>query len=141
LNQVREYRRGNQKRTIQRNWQYRVHRTKKNKTKTIQRNWQHRVHRTKKNKQKQSRETDNIGYTERRKTKQKQSRETDNIGYTGRRKRKQKHNTICVAHHYTQANINNVNKTWALLRTTGDKDRTSFLCGNRYGHHSTTLRT
>jgi len=31
---VREYRRGNQKRTIQRNWQHRVHKTKKNKTKT-----------------------------------------------------------------------------------------------------------
>ena len=31
---VREYRRGNQKRAIQRNWQYRVHKTKTNKTKT-----------------------------------------------------------------------------------------------------------
>ena len=31
---------------------------------------------------------------------------------TGRRQRKQKnHNTICVGHHYTQANTNNVNKT------------------------------
>ena len=29
---VREHRRGNQKRTIQRNWQHRVHKTKKNKT-------------------------------------------------------------------------------------------------------------
>jgi hypothetical protein len=28
---VREYRRGNQKWTIQRNWQHRVHKTKKNK--------------------------------------------------------------------------------------------------------------
>jgi hypothetical protein len=27
--------------TIQRNWQHRVHKVKKNKTKTIQRNWQH----------------------------------------------------------------------------------------------------
>jgi hypothetical protein len=45
---VREYRRGNPKRTIQRNWQHRVHKTKINKTKTIQRNWQHRVHKTKK---------------------------------------------------------------------------------------------
>ena len=43
---------GNQKWTIQRNWQHRVHKTKKNKTKTIQRNWQHRVHKTKKNKTK-----------------------------------------------------------------------------------------
>ena len=31
---VREYRRSNQKRTIQRNWQHRVHKTKKNKAKT-----------------------------------------------------------------------------------------------------------
>ena len=31
---VREYRCGNQKWTIQRNWQHRVHKTKKNKTNT-----------------------------------------------------------------------------------------------------------
>jgi hypothetical protein len=31
---VREYRRGNQKRTIQRNWQHRVYKTKKYKSKT-----------------------------------------------------------------------------------------------------------
>jgi hypothetical protein len=30
--------------TIQRNWQHGVHKTKNNKTKTIQRNWQHGVH-------------------------------------------------------------------------------------------------
>jgi hypothetical protein len=40
-----------------------------------------------------------------------QSRETDNIGYTRGRRTKQKHNTICVGHHYTQTNTNNVNKT------------------------------
>jgi hypothetical protein len=28
-----------------------------------------------------------------------------------KQKQKQKHNTICVGHHYTQANTNNVNKT------------------------------
>ena len=33
---VREYQRGNQKRTIHRNWQHRVHMTKKNKIKTTQ---------------------------------------------------------------------------------------------------------
>ena len=38
-----------------------------------------------------------------------QSRETDNQWYTGHEK--QKHNTICVGHHYTQTNTNNVNKT------------------------------
>ena len=31
---VREYRRGNQKKEIQRNWQHRLHKTKKNKAKT-----------------------------------------------------------------------------------------------------------
>ena len=34
---------------------------------------------------------------------------------TGRRQTKQK-----KTHHYTQANTNNVNKTWALLQTTGN---------------------
>ena len=38
-----------------------------------------------------------------------------------RRKAKQKHNTICTGHHYTHTNTNNVNKTWALLQTTGRK--------------------
>jgi hypothetical protein len=40
-----------------------------------------------------------------------QFRETGNIGYTRRRKAKQKHNMICVGHHYTLTNVNNVNKT------------------------------
>jgi len=44
-----------------------------------------------------------------------QSTETDNIEYTRPRKTKQKYNTICVGHHYTQTNTNNVNKTWSLL--------------------------
>ena len=44
---VREYLRGNQTWTIQRNWQHRVHQRKTAKTKTIQRNWQHRVHQRK----------------------------------------------------------------------------------------------
>ena len=33
-------------------------------------------------------------------------------------KQKQKHNIICVGHHYTQTNINKVNKTWTLLSQT-----------------------
>jgi len=49
------------------------------------------------------------------------SRETGNIGYTRRRKTKQKHNTICVGHHHTKTNTNNVNKTWAHLQTAGGK--------------------
>jgi len=37
-----------------------------------------------------------------------QYRETGNIGYTIWRGKKPKHNTICVCHHYAQANTNNV---------------------------------
>jgi hypothetical protein len=36
----------NKTKTIQRNWQHKIHKTNKNKTKTIQRNWQHRIHKT-----------------------------------------------------------------------------------------------
>ena len=43
---------------------------------------------------------------------------TGNKGYTIRIK----HNPICVGHQYAQTNINKVNKTWALLQTTGGKD-------------------
>jgi hypothetical protein len=39
-----------------------------------------------------------------------------------REQTKQKHNTICVGHHYSQANTNNANKTWTLLQTTRGKD-------------------
>ena len=57
-------------------------------------------------------------------------------------KEKQKHNTICVGHPYTLTNTNNVNKTWALLQTTGGKEEPSIvLCGNRNGHDNTELRT
>jgi hypothetical protein len=42
-------------------------------------------------------------------------------------KKKQKTNTICVVHHYPQANTNNVNKTWALLQTTGGKDEPNIV--------------
>ena len=38
---------------------------------------------------------------------------------TRRRKTKQNHSTVCVGHHYTQTNTTNVNKTCALLQTTG----------------------
>jgi hypothetical protein len=64
---VREYRRGNKKWTIQRNWQHTcmVHKTKKNKTKTQY-----------------------------------------NMRWTP----------------LSETNTNNVNKTWALLQTTGGKD-------------------
>ena len=35
--------------------------------------------------------------------------------YTRQRKTMQKHYTMCVGHHYMQANTNNVNKTRSLL--------------------------
>ena len=38
-----------------------------------------------------------------------------------------KKNTICVGHHYTQTNTNNVNKTRALLQTTGGKDEPNIV--------------
>ena len=64
------------------------------------------------------------------------SSETCNIEYTRRRQTKQKHNTIYVGHHYAQTNTNNINKTWALLQRTGDKDEPNIvLCRNRNGHH------
>ena len=57
-----------------------------------------------------------------------QSRETSNIGYTRRRQTQQKHNTICVGHHYTQANTNNVNKTGALLQPNEGKEERNIVC-------------
>ena len=70
-----------------------------------------------------------------------QSRETCNIEYTRRRK-KEKNNTVCAGHHYRQTNTNHVNKTRALLQTTGGKDEQNIafmqIC-NRY--HNTELRT
>ena len=38
-----------------------------------------------------------------------QSTETGNMGYTRQRLTKQRHNLICLGHHYTQTNTNNVN--------------------------------
>ena len=54
--------------------------------------------------------------------KNEQFRETGIIAYTRRRQTKQKYSTICVGHHPSQTNTNNINKTWALLQTTGGKD-------------------
>ena len=60
--------------------------------------------------------------------KNEQSRETGNIGYSrGRKTKLTQHNTICVGHHYTQTNTNNVNKTWALLQTTGGTEELNIV--------------
>jgi hypothetical protein len=50
-----------------------------------------------------------------------------NIGYSWLRKKKQKYNTLCVEHHYVQTNMNNVYKTWTLLKTTGGKDEPNIV--------------
>jgi len=42
-------------------------------------------------------------------------------------KAQEKYNTICVGHHHMQANTNNVNKTRALLQTTGGKDEPNIV--------------
>jgi hypothetical protein len=51
-------------------------------------------------------------------------------------KNKQKHNTMCVGNHYPQANTNNVNKTWALLQTTGGKDEPTIVCMRKSQHET-----
>jgi hypothetical protein len=56
-----------------------------------------------------------------------QSSETGSIWYTRRRKTKQKYNAICVGHHCTETNTNNLNKTWARLQTTGGKDEPNIV--------------
>jgi hypothetical protein len=128
-------RRGNKTWTIQRNWQHRVHKTKKNKTKT-QRNWQHRVHKTKKNKTKTQRNWQhrvhktkkNKAKTQRNwqhrvhKTKKNKAKTQRNwqhrVHKTKKNKAKTQHN-IC----WTPLITNNVNnKTCALLQKTGGKE-------------------
>ena len=50
----------------------------------------------------------------------------EKLATQGTQHEEKQNNTICVGHYYTQTNTNN---------------RTSFLCGNRNGHHNTELRT
>jgi len=44
-----------------------------------------------------------------------------------RKKKKKNKNAIYVGHHYAQTNTNNVNKTWALIQTTGGKDEPNIV--------------
>ena len=48
---------------------------------------------------------------------------------------------MCVAHHYPQANTNNVNKTCALLQTTGDKDEQTIVCMRKSQHGTQNVKT
>ena len=34
----------------------------------------------------------------------------------------ERHNTVCIGHHYTRTNTNNINKTRVLLQTIGGKE-------------------
>ena len=48
---------------------------------------------------------------------------------------------MCVGHHYPQANTNNVNKTCALLQTTGGKDEPTILCMRKSQHGTQNVKT
>ena len=39
----------------------------------------------------------------------------------------EKNNTICVGHHNTETNTNDINKTLTLLQTTGGKDEPNIV--------------
>ena len=52
-------------------------------------------------------------------------------------KQNKKHYTISVGHHYSQTNSNNVHTTWALLQTTGGKDKPNILCKPLYWSQAT----
>jgi hypothetical protein len=48
---------------------------------------------------------------------------------------------MCVGHHYPQANTNNVNKTRALLQTTGGKDEANIVCMQKSQHGTQNVKT
>jgi hypothetical protein len=82
---------------------------------TIQRNWQHRVHKTKKNKDKEKQSNNIICWTPLYVNKQ--------------------HNNICWTPLYVNKH-NNVNKTWALLQTTGGKDEPNIVFMRKWSRKS-----
>jgi hypothetical protein len=47
--------------------------------------------------------------------------------YDAQDEQKTKQNTICIGHHYTQTNTNNINKALAILQTTGGKDKPNIV--------------
>ena len=48
---------------------------------------------------------------------------------------------MCVGHHYTQTNANDVKRTWTFYKQLEVKTkRTWLLCGNHNGHHNTEPR-
>jgi hypothetical protein len=59
----------------------------------------------------------------------------------GRQTKQILHNTICVGHHYAQTNTINVNKTRALLQTTGDKDEPNIIFIQTSQHGAQNVKT
>jgi hypothetical protein len=48
---------------------------------------------------------------------------------------------MCVEHYYPQTNTNNVNKTRALLQTTGGKDEANIVCMRKSQHGTQNVKT
>ena len=48
---------------------------------------------------------------------------------------------MCVGHHYPQTNSNKVNKTRALLQTTGGKDEANIVCMRKSQHGTQNVKT
>ena len=48
---------------------------------------------------------------------------------------------MCVGHHYPRANTINVNKTRALLQTTGGKDEANIVCMRKSQHGTQNVKT
>ena len=58
-----------------------------------------------------------------------------------KKKKKKKPNEMCAGHHYPQANTNNVNKTWSLLQTIGDKDEPNIVSMRKSQHGTQNIDT
>jgi hypothetical protein len=69
---------------------------------------------------------------------QRRSHKTKNKNQT---KTSKKPNAMCVGHHSPQANTNNVNKTWALLQTTGGKDEPTIVSMQKSQHGTQSVKS
>jgi hypothetical protein len=67
---------------------------------------------------------------------QRRSHKTKNKNQT----KTQKTNKMCVGHYYPKTNTDNVNKTWALLQTTGGKDEPTIVCMRKHNTEPKTSR-
>jgi hypothetical protein len=48
---------------------------------------------------------------------------------------------MCVGHHYPLANTDNINKTGALLQTTGGGDEQNIVCIRKSQHGTQSVKT